>query len=119
MTARSRRKWWTWPRRWGKRRAPRYADNTALHAYEDAIVLMLLKQRGSGSVHGWCRDEPGRWHASTLYETFKRLQCNYPNVIGPARIQRYQRGAWHAFTYVTDEQLAEMGIYQLKKGKAA
>lgn len=51
-----------------------YKRNWRLHEHEDAFVLALIRERGEGSVAGWCQTEPGRWDALYLAHCFKRLR---------------------------------------------
>jgi hypothetical protein len=96
-----------WPRRWKHYRQRAYAHNDELHEYEDAIVLALLMERGSGSAREWSSREPGRWREKPLAMSLKRVRLAHPSITHERQRSAFTLSYNQTYYYWTDPQSKE------------
>jgi hypothetical protein len=100
-----------WRPKWiGKRITRRkYADDKELHAYEEHVVLRVMRERdGFGDPHEWWRSEPERWNRRLLNQTFLRLENQCRVTLLARHVTRINFHATVHARYATPERVAAM-----------
>lgn len=71
---RRRRRKPSWFKLIGRSRRRSYQNHRELHAYEDRLILVALRQHGPLSARALSDLEPGRWHTRELLRAMKRMR---------------------------------------------